>query len=86
MILVRSASFTKDYKNLSNSDKEVVDECLKLFVLNPFNPILQNHSLRGKLKGSFAIKVKYDLRVIYKKEKDFVLVILVAVGKHSDVY
>ena len=86
MIIVRSSSFKKDYKNLSNRDKDAVDECLKLFLLNPFDLTLKNHSLSGKLKGSYSIKVKYDLRVIYRKEKGFIVVVLVAVGKHNDVY
>lgn len=86
MIIVKSSSFKKGYKRLSNQNKNLVDESLRLFSTNPFDTSLENHSLSGKLKKLFSIKAGYDLRIIYEKKKGFTLIILISVGKHNDVY
>ena len=86
MIIIWSTSFRKDYKKLSSEKKKLVQNSLKIFATNPFNPSLENHSLSGKLKGHFAIKAGYDLRIIYRQEKGYAVVIVVAVGKHDEMY
>lgn len=86
MIIIKSSQFEKDYRKLSISNRRKVEIALTKFAIDPFDRSLNNHALCGLLKGSFAIKVGHDLRIIYRKEKGFVIVTVVAVGKHEDVY
>ena len=44
----------------------------------------KRHSLKGKLQGFESIHVKNDWILIFKIEKDFL--VLVMLGKHSQVY
>lgn len=57
---------------------------------DPFAPHLETHKLKGKLEGSWACSVGYDLRVIF----DFVKneqardddIFLIEIGSHDEVY
>lgn len=86
MIFIESSRFTKDFEQLSASQKESVSYVLELFKEDPYNPRLRNHKLQGILKGHFSLKAGYDLRVICRYENNKVYVLLVSVGRHEDVY
>lgn len=51
MDIVSSKTFKKQYKKLSAKIKKDFGERLKLFEIDPFNSILNNHQLHGKLKN-----------------------------------
>ena len=53
---------------------------------NPFDASLLNHGLQGRLKGFRSIKAGIDLRIIFKTEKSYAVVIMIDLGKHDDVY
>lgn len=58
---------------------------LKLFVKDPFHPLLKTHKLGGPLKGNYAFSLGYDLRVVFKflnSEEVF----LETIGTHEEVY
>ena len=60
---------------------------LELFVFDPFHPTLKTHSLSGTLKGSWAIRINYEQRLIFRfmdKEKQKNL--LIDIGTHNEVY
>ncbi|MGQ9619216.1 MAG: type II toxin-antitoxin system RelE/ParE family toxin [Candidatus Aminicenantia bacterium] len=42
-----------------------IERTLRLLVEDPFDPRLETHKLKGKLSGSWACKVSYDLRIIF---------------------
>ena len=67
-----------------------VAEALRLLVVDPFIPQLETHKLKGKLSGSWACKVGYDLRIVFdfvKGEKDREDdILLLALGTHDEVY
>ncbi len=86
--LVWYKSFARAYKKTIKKDPELkgkLEEALKLFVKNPFNPILGTHKLSGKLKGHHAFGLGYDFRVVIKfvNHKE---VALIAIGRHEEVY
>jgi addiction module RelE/StbE family toxin len=78
--------FDKAYAKLTDDDKDRVDDALRLFEKNPFNPSLDNHKLKGKLKEFRAITAGYDLRLVYREEGGHVVVIFLSVGTHDQVY
>ena len=56
-------------------------------VIDPFHPSLKTHSLSGILKGSWAMRINYEQRLIFRfvdKEKKKVL--LIDLGTHNEVY
>ena len=86
MKIVTTDRYDKKYKKLTASLKDKVDSVLERFVKNPLDPSLLNHNLQGKLKGLKSIKVGFDLRIIFKEEKGYTLVIMIDLGKHDEVY
>lgn len=57
---------------------------LENLIEDPFTPSLKTHKLKGRLKDFFACTISYELRLIFKIEKD--AVVLVDVGSHDEVY
>ena len=59
-------------------------------VEDPFAPPLETYKLKGKLAGSWACEVGYDLRIVFdfiKKQgqgEDDIL--LLEIGSHEEVY
>ncbi|OGG15887.1 hypothetical protein A3D78_02525 [Candidatus Gottesmanbacteria bacterium RIFCSPHIGHO2_02_FULL_39_14] len=84
MNIVYHKIFLKDYKQLSPTQKEKLEKRLRLFFLDEFNPILNNHPLKGKYLGYRSINVTGDLRAIYKKINNTAL--FVTIDSHSNLY
>lgn len=67
-----------------------IEETLRLLSKDPFNSQLETHKLKGKLTGSWACSVGYDMRIIFdfvqnsSGEEDGIL--LIEVGTHDEVY
>ena len=76
--------FTKSFKKLSPKIKKKFQERLVLFENDQFNPILNNHALKGEYQGYRSINVSGDTRAIYRKNSESVL--FVAIGSHSKLY
>lgn len=53
-----------------------------------FHPSLKTHKLKGKLRGSWACSVDYDLRIIFEfvKHEEDEAILLETVGTHDEVY
>jgi addiction module RelE/StbE family toxin len=69
---------------------EILPTALQLLSEDPFAPPLETHKLKGKLSGSWACKVGYDLRIIFdfvksqEQGEDYIL--LLEIGSHEEVY
>ncbi len=67
-----------------------IEETLRLLQENPFTLQLATHKLRGKLAGSWACSVGYDLRIVFdfakspSQQEDDIL--LLEIGTHDEVY
>nr|VFK79917.1 MAG: addiction module toxin, RelE/StbE family [Candidatus Kentron sp. SD] len=67
-----------------------IEKTLRDLIEDPFLPHLGTHKLKGKLSGSWACSVGYNLRIVFdfvedeKREKDDIL--LIDVGTHEEVY
>ncbi len=81
-----SKGFIKDLKNASQGIKNNLKERLKIFVVNKYHPILNNHSLSGKLKHYRSINVSGDWRAIFQEIKKEDTCYFAAIGSHSKLY
>ena len=81
-------SFKRAYKKAvsAGSDREHrFRRALEMFALDPFDPKLRTHKLKGKLNSYWAFSVEYDLRIVFYFEVDGSAV-LFDIGSHDEVY
>lgn len=82
--------FSREFIKMSNkcpkNIRSKIRERLDLFKIDPYNPILNNHSLKGKYKDLRSINITGDWRVIYKPNKTHTIAMLLLVGTHSMLY
>lgn len=79
-----SRRFGKQFKKASLEIKKAFRHRLDLFTEDPFNPLLNNHSLSGRFIGQRSINITGDWRAIYIVEQN--TVIFIALGTHSQLY
>ena len=77
--------FEKQYKKLQPGEKKKFRERSEIFLVNPFDRLLNNHPLHGRFDGYRSINITGDLRVVYR------IIVLdtayfVAIGRHRDLY
>lgn len=84
MKILLHKDFEKYYKKLRISEKKKFKERRNLFLQDEFNPVLNNHSLKGKYLGYRSINITGDLRVIFKKNDN--IAIFIALDSHSNLY
>lgn len=86
MEIRRHSNFKKRYGKLSKTLKEKVNLSIQRFFKNPRDPILKNHALSGVMAGKRAISVTGDVRIIFEEHDNYVLVMMLDVGTHNQVY
>jgi mRNA-degrading endonuclease YafQ of YafQ-DinJ toxin-antitoxin module len=86
MKLVFHKKFSKAYIKLSPKLQIKVDKTIILFRENPFLKNLGNHKLQDTLKGKRSISVTGDIRIIFEEYKNYTIVEMLHVGKHTQVY
>ncbi len=84
MIIIYYRDFKKSYKKLSPKLREKLEERLRLFSKDEFDPILNNHALKGKWLEYRSINITGDIRAIFKRDSESVL--FVAIDSHSNLY
>ncbi|MFA5178491.1 MAG: type II toxin-antitoxin system YafQ family toxin [Candidatus Paceibacterota bacterium] len=84
-----SHRFKKDLKRYKNNQlvlKEleiVLDTLIKGKELPIKN---RNHRLVGEFKDCFECHIKPDVLLVYKKEKLEIIILLLRIGPHSDIF
>lgn len=86
MILNYHRQFQKDYLKLRKNEKERVNEAIKRFKKDPYDPILRNHILKGEIKDRRVICAGGDLRLIFREYQKYTFVLFLGVGSHNQVY
>lgn len=78
-------NFDRQFAKLRPSEKKKAQERLQLFLDNQFNPVLENHPLKGSYTDYRSINITGDLRAIFKflSENECVFV---AIDSHSNLY
>lgn len=85
MIFLRHRKFLRKVARLPENIKRALAERLRLFADNPFNFLLNNHPLHGKLRTYRSINITGDCRLIFE-EYDTNTVRLIDIDTHSNLY
>ncbi len=84
-----SRRFKKDLK-LYKYDKKVLTELELIldYLVKDINLPKQykNHKLTGEFKGCFECHVKPDILLVYKVEKSDLLILLLRINTHSNLF
>lgn len=86
MKILFAKTFTKQYWKLREQERKRVDDTLELFRRDPHAILLYNHPLKGSMKGRRSLSAGFDLRIIFEERDGYTVVIMIAVGKHEEVY
>jgi addiction module RelE/StbE family toxin len=84
MVINYHRSFLSDFKKLTVKVKERFYERQEMFVVESFDPILNNHSLKGKYKNCRSINITGDYRAIYTINENSY--IFIRIGTHNELY
>lgn len=76
--------FGRRARKLPAVQRALLRAALRRFAIDPRDPVLRSHRLRGELDGYWAFAVDDDLRVLFRWEGD--LATLVTIGTHDEVY
>ena len=79
--------FIKNFKKRFGDNLKVKKQYknrLKLFIKNPANPILKNHSLKGKKFRLHSFSITGDIRLVYFRTET--RIVFLDIGTHNQVY
>ena len=86
-------AFVRAYKRALRKRPELdatMERVLEMLVEDPFQPVLETHKLRGRLSGSWACSVGYDLRIVFDfgsgGDRGKADILLIDLGSHDEVY
>lgn len=85
MRIVLHRHFQKRIQKLPRSVREAYKVRRDLFIRNPFDPMLNNHSVDRRFPGCRSINVTGDYRVIYEEVEKGVAWFL-RIGTHPELY
>jgi len=85
MLIISSKNFDKSFSKLPERIKDLFEEKIEIFKIDPYNRILRNHQLKGSLKDYRSINISGDHRLIYEQHNEDVIR-LIDVGTHSQIY
>ncbi|MDN5050866.1 type II toxin-antitoxin system YafQ family toxin [Aliarcobacter butzleri] len=85
--IFRTTSFKKDYKKLSQKNKNILKEVIIKLVNNEtLEEKYKDHKLIGDYLGCRECHVKPDLLLIYRIDNQVLELALVRIGNHSDLF
>ncbi|TAK63874.1 MAG: type II toxin-antitoxin system mRNA interferase toxin, RelE/StbE family [Bacteroidetes bacterium] len=89
--LLRTPGFVRSAKRLAKKHPLVAAELssvLNLLAEDADNPKLKSHKLKGKLSGSSACSIGYDMRIVFSiiQHEGKETILLETVGTHDEVY
>lgn len=79
-----SKGFDKQLRKAPLPIKIAFRQRFELFLINPFHPQLNNHTLTGEYRHFRSINITGDWRAVYSEEKD--VIIFELLGTHSQLY
>jgi addiction module toxin, RelE/StbE family len=79
-----SSRFLRKAKKLKEPHATMLRAVLRRLAVDPRDPILGTHRLRGELDGYWACTVDDDLRLLFRLQNDELF--LVNLGNHDQVY
>ncbi len=73
--------FEKNYKKLSQKEKEQIQTKVKILIDNPLHPSLRTKRIQGA-NGLFECSINMDIRIVWYYENDQ-MIILLDIGHHG---
>ena len=85
--IFRTTSFKKDYKKLSENDKDILKNVVKDLSLGKvLEKERKDHKLIGNYLGCREWHLKHDLLLIYRVNNKILELALVRVASHSELF
>ena len=84
MRLTASSRFLRKARKLPEPQSSMLRAAIRRFALDPQDPLLRTHKLKGDLAAYWAFSVDDDLRVLFRWEGEEAF--LVNLGSHDQVY
>ena len=84
MRFTASSRFLRKAKKLREPQASMLRAALRRFAIDPMDPLLRTHKLKGDLDAYWSFSIDEDLRVLFRWEGDEAF--LVNVGTHDQVY
>ncbi|HEV2006855.1 MAG TPA: hypothetical protein VGQ85_09600 [Candidatus Limnocylindrales bacterium] len=84
MRFATSSRFLRRAKKLKEPQASFLRGALRRFVVDPHDPLLRTHKLKGELSDYWAFSVDGDLRVLFRWDGDRAF--LVNLGSHEEIY
>jgi addiction module RelE/StbE family toxin len=85
MVVKFEKTYLKQYKKLPARLKTQANRRIQLFVDGKNDPQLRDHELSGKDAGYRSININGDVRALYYKDGE-TIVIFAFIGTHSQLY
>jgi mRNA-degrading endonuclease YafQ of YafQ-DinJ toxin-antitoxin module len=82
--LATSSRFIRRAKKLEEPQASLLRAALRRFAVDPQDPLLRTHRLKGDLADYWAFRVDDDVRVLFRWNGDEAF--LVNLGSHDQVY
>jgi mRNA-degrading endonuclease YafQ of YafQ-DinJ toxin-antitoxin module len=82
--LAASCRFIRRAKKLKDPQALLLRAALRRFAVDPQDPLLRTHKLKGELADYWAFRVDDDLRVLFRWNGDEAF--LVNLGSHDEAY
>jgi addiction module RelE/StbE family toxin len=82
MRIFYSPEFSRKYKKLPDSAKELVKEKTEIFRRDPFDASLKTHKLHGRFRDFWSFSANYEYRIIFKFEENDIIKFY-SIGDHS---
>ncbi|OGC82080.1 MAG: hypothetical protein A2V81_02930 [Candidatus Abawacabacteria bacterium RBG_16_42_10] len=79
-------NFEKHFRLLPEKLKQKTKFIIARFIQEPTHSSLRNHPLTGRLKGKRAISVTGNLRIIFEEYNNYVIVLMLDIGTHNQIY
>jgi len=90
MNVFRSKTFEKSLKKILSGGKisvKEIEQTIEMLALDEKLPLaLRDHALKGELQGYRECHIRPDVLLIYRKDQGRLLLILVNIGSHSELF
>ena len=77
-------SFKKDYKKLTQRQREAWLEAITLFEASPYHASLRRHKLSGRYQELESIDILPDLRAVFSEDSDSI--VFYYIRNHNQLY
>ena len=89
MKLVKDESYQRKERKFFKKHADLVDkyvDVLKKLKVDPFEPSLKTHKLKGKMSEFYSCSLTHEYRIVCTFIIQNDIIVLIDIGSHDDVY